>query len=173
VKVRGPADGRPDFLQLLLQAPPDTLPAVSETFRHRVRVRFAECDMQGIVFNAHYLTYFDVLITELWREAVGGWQQMVEQGSDLVVAEVRVRYLAPARFDDELELGAQVARLGNTAVTTRTTVERAADGVLVAEGELRHVCIDPKTGAKQPIPDPIREGLARYAADEAAVTPRA
>lgn len=173
MKVRGPADGRADFLQLLLQGPPDTLPAVSETFRHRVRVRFAECDMQGIVFNAHYLTYFDVLITELWREAVGGWSQMVEQGSDLVLAEVRVRYLAPARFDDELDLGAQVARLGNTALTTRMTVERAADGVLVAEGELRHVCVDPRSGEKQPIPDRIRAGLGRYAAGDSPVSPTA
>jgi acyl-CoA thioester hydrolase len=129
--------------------------------------------MQGIVFNAHYLTYFDVLITELWREAVGGWSQMVEQGSDLVLAEVRVRYLAPARFDDELDLGAQIARLGTTALTTHMTVERAADGVLVAEGELRHVCVDPKSGEKQPIPAPIRAGLAPYAVDGAAVSPRA
>jgi acyl-CoA thioester hydrolase len=160
------------LLQLLLQAGRDTLPAVSETFRHRLRVRFAECDLQGVVFNAHYLTYFDVLITELWREAVGGWSQMVEQGSDLVVAEVRVRYLAPARFDDELDLGAQVARLGNTALTTQMTVERVEDGALVAEGELRHVCVDPRTGAKKPIPRAIRERLAPYLA-EAPLSPRA
>ena len=146
---------------------------MSEIFKHRLRVRFAECDMQGIVFNGHYLTYFDVLITELWREAVGGWAEMVEQGSDLVLAEVRVRYLAPARFDDELDLGARVARLGNTALTTRMTVERAADGVLVAEGELRHVCVDPETGAKQPIPAAIRAGLEPYLVEGAAVSPRA
>jgi acyl-CoA thioesterase FadM len=49
------------------------------------------------------------------------------------------------------------------------TVGRAVDGVLVAEGELRHVCVEPATGAKQPIPDPIRRGLARYLAEEAEV----
>lgn len=134
------------------------------TFKHRLRVRFAECDMQGVVFNAQYLTYFDVLITELWREAVGGWSGMVERGSDLVVAEATVRYKAPGRFDDVLDLGAQVARLGNTAVTTHMTVERADDGVLVAEGELRHVCVDPATGEKKRIPDDIRAGLEAYAA---------
>jgi acyl-CoA thioester hydrolase len=140
---------------------------VSETFRHRLRVRFSECDLQGVVFNAHYLSYFDIVITELWREAVGGWQKMVEAGADLVVAEARVRYHAPARFDDELDLGARVARLGNTAVTTHMTVERA--GELLAEGELRHVCIDPATGAKQPIPDDVRRGLEPYAAPAAQV----
>jgi acyl-CoA thioester hydrolase len=160
------------LLQLLLQPGGDTLRAVNRKFKHRLRVRFSECDLQGVVFNANYLTYFDIVITELWREAVGGWSQMVEQGSDLVVAEARVRYLAPARFDDELDLGAQVARLGDTAVTTHMTVERAADGVLVAEGELRHVCVDPRTGAKKSIPDAVRDGLGPYVVD-GAVTPRA
>jgi acyl-CoA thioester hydrolase len=142
---------------------------VGEQFRHRLRVRFSECDLQGVVFNAHYLSYFDIVITELWREAVGGWQKMVEDGADLVVAEARVRYLVPARFDDELDLGAEVARLGNTAVTTRMTVERVGDGALLAEGELRHVCIDPGSGAKQPIPDEIRRGLMPYVAEAAEV----
>jgi acyl-CoA thioester hydrolase len=145
---------------------------VSATFRHRLRVRFSECDLQGVVFNAHYLTFFDIVITELWREAVGGWSKMVEEGADLVVAEARVRYLAPARFDDELELGARVARLGNTALTTHMTVERAGDGVLLAEGELRHVCVDPATGAKQPIPDAIREGLRPYVVEAVQVAGR-
>ena len=142
---------------------------MGEQFRHRLRVRFSECDLQGVVFNAHYLSYFDIAITELWREAVGGWQKMVEDGADLVVAEARVRYLAPARFDDELDLTAEVARLGNTAVTTRLAVERVGDSALLAEGELRHVCIDPATGAKQPIPDAIRRGLEPYAAPAAEV----
>jgi acyl-CoA thioester hydrolase len=132
-------------------------------------VRFSECDLQGVVFNAHYLSYFDIVITELWREAVGGWSKMVDEGADLVVAEATVRFRAPARFDDELDLTARVARLGNTALTTHMTVERAADGALLAEGELRHVCVDPASGAKQPIPDEIRRGLEPYAEPAAEV----
>jgi len=170
VKVRRGADGRRDLLQLLLQAARDTLPGVGATFTHSLRVRFAECDMQGVVFNAHYLTYFDIVITELWREAVGGWSNMVEHGSDLVVAEATVRFRAPGRFDDELDLEAVVARLGNTAVTTAMTVRRAADDVVVAEGELRHVCVNPATGEKKPIPEEIRAGLRPYLADTAEVT---
>ena len=142
---------------------------MGEQFRHRLRVRFSECDLQGVVFNAHYLSYFDIAITELWREAVGGWSKMVEDGADLVVAEARVRYLSPARFDDELDLGVEVARLGNTALTTRMVVERVGDGALLAEGELRHVCVDPRSGQKKPIPEPIRRGLLPYVADAAEV----
>ncbi len=51
-----------------------------ERFRHRMRVRFNECDPQGVVFYANYLMYFDVAMTEFWREAVGGYTAMIEIG---------------------------------------------------------------------------------------------
>src|SRR5262249_61340495 len=59
---------------------------LSDPFRHRLRVRYNECDPQGVVFNANYLTYFDLTMTELWRQ-LGGYQAMVEAGVDMVVAE--------------------------------------------------------------------------------------
>src|ERR671926_16488 len=62
-------------------------------FRHRLRVRYGECDPQGIVFNANYLAYFDVGITELWRATVGPWQVMVDRGVDMVVAEAGTRFV--------------------------------------------------------------------------------
>ena len=65
-----------------------TVPA----FRHRLRVRYVECDAQGVVFNAHYLAYFDIGITELWREALGSYQDMLDAGVDVVVAEAGVRF---------------------------------------------------------------------------------
>ena len=75
-------------------------------FRHRLRVRYNECDPQGVVFNANYLTYFDITMGELWRE-LGGYQAMVDAGVDMVVAEATIRYLAPLRFDDEIEVVAR------------------------------------------------------------------
>jgi acyl-CoA thioester hydrolase len=132
---------------------------LSEPFRHRLRVRYNECDPQGVVFNANYLTYFDITITELWRE-LGGYQQMVDGGVDVVVAEARVRYLGPLRFDDEFEVLATVARLGETSVTTDLRVDH--DGDPVAEGELRHVFVGSGGGKTAPIPGPIRSGLERY-----------
>jgi acyl-CoA thioester hydrolase len=134
---------------------------VSEPFRHRLRVRYNECDPQGVVFNANYLTYFDITITELWREA-GSYQAMVDAGTDVVVAEARVRYLGPLRFDDEFEVVAQVTRLGETSITTELVVER--DGAPVAEGQLRHVFIESGGGSTAAMPDPVRAGLARYQA---------
>jgi acyl-CoA thioester hydrolase len=133
---------------------------VSEPFRHRLRVRYNECDPQGVVFNANYLTYFDITMGELWRE-LGGYQAMVDAGVDMVVAEATIRYLAPLRFDDELELVARIRRLGDTSMTTELVIEDG--GEPAAEGELRHVFIETGTGRTAPIPDAIRPGLARYA----------
>ena len=132
---------------------------MSDEFRHRLRVRYVECDSQGVVFNAHYLAYFDLVMTELWRE-LGGYQAMLADGVDMVVAEARVRYLAPLRFDDEFELVVRGIRLGNTSMTTDLAVDRG--GEACAEGELRHVFIDPAAGATTPIPDAIRAGLAPW-----------
>jgi acyl-CoA thioester hydrolase len=134
--------------------------ASSGPFRHRIRVRYNECDPQGIVFNGNYLTYFDVAITELWRSA-GGYETMMAAGTDLVVAEARVRYLAPLRFDEEFEVAVTVTRLGETSMSTDFRLERG--GEPVAEGELRHVFVNTDGGATAAIPDRVREGLLPYA----------
>jgi acyl-CoA thioester hydrolase len=139
-------------------------------YEHRLRVRFGECDPQGVVFNANYLLYFDVAYTELWRDAFGSWDVMVEQGVDLVVAEVRQRWRSPARFDEELDVGLTLTRLGKTAITT--AFEMKAGERLVLEGEIRHVVIDPKDGAKIPMPGWLREGLEPYAEEAPASAER-
>src|SRR6185312_6069715 len=91
---------------------------MAESFVHELRVRYGECDPQGIVFNANYLLYFDVAFTELWREAVGPWLEMVDRGFDAVVAHADIDFRAPARYDDLLSLTARVVGLGRTAITT-------------------------------------------------------
>ena len=124
-------------------------------------MRYGECDPQGIVFNANYLLYFDVAFTELWRAAVGPWQDMVERGVDAVVAEANLVYRAPARFDDELQLQARITRLGATAITTEIDVLRSQE--LLVAGKLRHVCVSTDTWNKIDLPDWVRRGLQRYA----------
>ena len=132
-------------------------------FRHRLRVRYSECDQQNIVFNGHYLFYFDIAMTELWREALGPYQEMVtEHGVDMVVAEVSIRYLAPLCFDEEFDLVAEITRLGNTSMVTAIAADR--DGTVTAEGDIRHVFVAPGTHDKAPIPDGVRAALERYAA---------
>jgi len=132
---------------------------------HELRVRYAECDPQGVVFNSRYLEYFDIGLTELWREAFGSYEGvMVEHGVDLVVAEAGLRYRAPLRFDDVFEVKVSLARLGTTAMTTH--IELYRDGALVTEGELRHVFVLRGTAEKTPIPEAVRSALSRYVWEE-------
>lgn len=134
-------------------------------FRHTLRVRFQECDPQGVVYFARYPEYYDLTITELWREAFGSYGAMVADGTDLVVAEQRVRYLAPALFDDLIDVDVTVDRLGDTSMLSSYTVTRA--GELLVEGDFRHVFIEVATKAKKTIPDEIRSVLAGYASGDA------
>ena len=79
-------------------------------FFHTLRVRWAEVDRQGIVFNGHYLTYFDVAITEYWRAIGVPYPAITDRwGSDLFVVKASVEYHAPAHYDDVLDIGVRVA----------------------------------------------------------------
>jgi acyl-CoA thioester hydrolase len=142
---------------------------VSRVFRHRIRVRYGECDPQGVVFNANYLAYFDVVLTEWWREAFGSYQAMLEGGADMVVAESRIVFRSSAVFDDEIDFDVRAARIGTTSLQSR--IDAHVGDRMVVEGEIRHVFIDPETKAKRPMPDDIRAGLEPYLAAEPAPAP--
>lgn len=138
---------------------------MGRTFTHRLRVRYGECDPQGVVFNANYFMYFDVALTELWREAIGPYAAMVEAGTDMVVADARARYLAPAGFDDELDVEVRVTHLGTTSLLTRMDVRR--ESTLVVEGEMRHVFVEPGTKRKAEIPADVRGALEAFVVSSA------
>jgi acyl-CoA thioester hydrolase len=132
---------------------------MSTPFTHRLRVRYSECDAQGVVFNGHYLFFYDVALNELWRDRIGPYQEMIDRGVDLVVAEATTRFLASARFDEELDIEMRVKHLGTTSMIIQP-VFRVGER-LVADGEVRHVFVDPATMRKTPMPDDIREALSR------------
>jgi acyl-CoA thioester hydrolase len=138
---------------------------MAEPFRHRLRVRWSECDLQGVVFYPHYLAYLDHTVTELWREAIGPYTEMIpSHGVDMVVAEAGMRYRGSARFDDELDIAASITRLGETSITTSFRIERVGDGTLLTEAELRHVFVDPTDFSKREMPAKVRTALERFAA---------
>src|SRR4051794_21675602 len=105
-------------------------------FTHQLRVRYSECDQQGVVFNGNYLFYYDVAVTELWRAKIGPYQDMIDSGYDLVVAQARLRFVEGARFDEELDIAMPVKHLGTTSMIIEPTF-RVADR-LIADGEVRH-----------------------------------
>lgn len=130
---------------------------MGEPLRHQLRVRYGECDLQGVVFNAHYLAYFDNSINELLRAACGSYRSIIEQGIDVVVAEAQLRFRAAARFEDELTLEVAISRLGTTGITTSHRILR--DGEPLVDGTLRHVLVNLSTMTKTPIPDWLRGRL--------------
>jgi len=128
---------------------------------HRLRVRYNECDAQGHVFNANYFAYFDVALTELWRETLGSYEALIADGLDMVVAETGARFRAPAHFDDELEITLEVERLGNTSMVSAIGISR--DGETLAEGRIVHIFVRAnRLGEKAPIPDHVRRILQPY-----------
>jgi acyl-CoA thioester hydrolase len=126
-------------------------------FRHDLRVRYGECDPQGIVFNANYLAYVDVVLTEIWREAMGSYDKLLETGVDTVVGEVNMRFLAPGRFDDLLTIEGGFDGLGTTSTTLKLWFRRGSE--LLVEADVRYVFVDLETWEKAPIPEAVREGL--------------
>ncbi|WP_067472174.1 acyl-CoA thioesterase [Actinomadura hibisca] len=138
---------------------------MGDVFTHRIRVRYSECDAQGVVFNGQYLFLYDVAVTELWREVVGDYAAMIEGGHDLVVAESRLRYRQGARFDELLDVSLPVAKLGTTSLVVRPEF-RVGDR-LIADGEVRHVFVDPHTMAKKEMPADVRTALEPYVVADA------
>jgi acyl-CoA thioester hydrolase len=133
-----------------------------------LRVRYVECDMQGHVFNGHYLTWFDIAHTEALRAATGlSYPELVSaHGVDFVVAESGVKYLAPAYYDDLLEIAVTFEPLTTSSLTSRFAVTR--DTTPIATGFLRHVCVDSKDYKKTPWPDMVRGALEPYVGEPAA-----
>jgi acyl-CoA thioester hydrolase len=134
--------------------------AAGAPFRYRLRVRYAECDRQGHVFNSHYFAYFDVAMTELWRAAIGNYDLMVERGVDVVVGEAQARFRRAARFDDEIDVEAAIERLGRSGITIAFRVLRGSEPLV--DGRLMYVCVDARELTSTPIPGWLREALAPW-----------
>ncbi len=135
-------------------------------FRHRypLRVRWAEVDMQGVVFNGHYLTYCDVCVTEYWR-AIGLRypEDIISQGSDTFVRKATLEYHAGAVYDDELEICGRTARLGRSSLRFVIGIYRKGQTAEpLIEGELIYVNADPVAKKALPWPESIREKIRRF-----------
>lgn len=128
-------------------------------FRHELRVRWNECDPQGIVFNANYVTYVDLTVTELWRGLFGGYADFVARNdTDLVVAEIALRFRGSARFDDVIGVTLDPVLTSASSITTGIAIDRA--GEMLVEGTVRHVCVDATELTKRQAPDELRAALA-------------
>jgi len=111
------------------------------SFRCTLRVRYAETDQMGIVYHANYFTWFEIARTEYMRSLGQSYRQIEELGIMLPVAEVSCRYLAPAHYDDELEIVIALTSIGAASLCFSYRVLRAADGVLLALGQTKQAFV--------------------------------
>ena len=135
------------------------------SFFHPLRVRWAEVDRQDVVFNGNYLLYFDVAITEYWRALIGGREAQYQDKlaawmHNIYVAKATVEYHASARFDDMLDIGVRLARLGRSSMRFVPEIYRGDEHLIT--GELIYVYKDPATQASAPVPDELRALMASF-----------
>ena len=132
----------------------------STDFRHTLRVYWEDTDAGGVVFFANYLKYFERARTE-WLRALGFGQQQLrsDTGAVFVVADTSVRYIAPARLDDELQVSVQVLEAGRATMTILQQARR--DGELLAESRIRIGCVDAGTFRPRRIPNELLQRVHR------------
>ncbi len=130
-------------------------------FFHPLRVRWAEVDMQKIVFNAHYLMYFDTAISDYWRALALPYEEAMHSlGGDLYVKKAAIEYHGSARFDDRLDVALRCARVGNSSIVFTGAIFRA--DTLLITAELVYVFADPASQKSRPVPAALRAILTGF-----------
>ena len=124
------------------------------------RVWFSDTDAQGIVYYGRYLPYFDHARTEYHRHLgiTGAWIP----GRDFVMRASSVEYLAPARFDDLIEIFVRLARVGRTSATFECAAYRAEDELLMVTATQTLVLVDLEERRAHPIPSQYRDAFVAF-----------
>jgi YbgC/YbaW family acyl-CoA thioester hydrolase len=127
----------------------------------RLRVRWAEVDMQKIVFNGHYLMYFDTAVAGYWRALAMPYHESMEllQG-DMFVRKATVEYEGSARYDDVCDVGIRCARIGTSSMVFEAAVFRGQQRLV--HGELVYVFADPASQTSRPVPPALRALLEDF-----------
>lgn len=135
-------------------------------FRHRMplRVRWAEIDRQGVVFNAHYLLYADVCVTEYWRAVGLRYPADFEPlGSDLYVRKATVDYRSAALYDDDLDVCGRIARIGGTSLQFSVGMFRRGETeVPLVTADLVYVYVDAATKTPRRVDDVLRAKIRAF-----------
>lgn len=136
---------------------------------HRLRVRWAEVDVQSVVFNAHYLTYFDTAVTEYWRALGVVYAQLFhELGGDVFVKKAALEFHASAEMDDFLDVGLCCQHIGNSSMRFVGGIFRG-DQLLIS-AEIVYVFAHPTERRALPLPQTLRDLLGSFERGEDMVT---
>jgi acyl-CoA thioester hydrolase len=138
------------------------------TFRHALRVRWAEVDRQGVVFNPQYFAYFDLAVTEYWRTlGVRYPEDLAAHGSDTFAVAARAEFHGSAGYDDELEVCCRVARIGRSSMQFLFAIYRREEHLTSGEIVYVNASAGSAVGAERrsvPWPDSVKDAVLRFEA---------
>ena len=141
------------------------MPKSEFKFSTTIRVRWMECDAQGIVFNGAYMGYLEIAQAEYFRNLGFSIYRIAQRGYfDSAVVKADLEFKAPARVDEELELFARVARIGNTSLTLKVEIYPEGSDRLLTTIETVYVGFHPNSETTRPVPDAIRALVDHYEA---------
>lgn len=128
-------------------------------YEHRLRIRYAECDMQQVVFNAHYLAYCDDAVDCWMRGALGG--DLHSKGFDCMVKRAEITWVKGATFGHDIVIRLGVTKIGVTSF--EVLAEGFIDGELKSfEANLLYVSTVPGEAKATPVPSHVREAFSIY-----------
>jgi acyl-CoA thioester hydrolase len=119
----------------------------------RLRVRFSETDLMGIVHHASYVSYMEVARIEWLRRRGVAYADWAAHGVHLPVVELSVQYRAPVRFDDEIDVHVVLTEVGAASVRFTYQLVRASDGTLCTVGSTRLACLDAQLALRRISPE--------------------
>lgn len=121
-----------------------------------VRVYYEDTDSGGVVYHTNYLKFLERTRTELLR-SFGFEQDKLKEQVNIIFAvrNINVDYLKPARFNDLLQVGAMIKRLGPASIVFNQTISRESDNSLLCQAEVKIACLTADTLRPYPIPDNI------------------
>jgi acyl-CoA thioester hydrolase len=132
-------------------------------FLHSLRVRYAEIDGQKIVFNAHYLTFLSVALMEYLRNIKLNYYEISKNYEfDVALVKITLEYLAPAFFDEILDIGVKVIELGNSSLKINYEIFKSGSSDPIFIANAIYVNFNTKTKKSQIIPNHIREKITHF-----------
>ena len=135
-------------------------------FYYSFRVRYSEVDAQGIVFNAHYLTYFDTAMTEYLRNIGYDYQSEVKRtNEDFHTVKTLVEYLNPIKFDDIIDVCIRVKKIGRSSLTFLLEIHPKEKNNILASGEVIWVNANQKTNKSVHLSDSLCKKIRDHEVD--------
>jgi len=129
--------------------------------------RYVEVDQQGVVFNGHYLTWFDEAVTGFFDHLGASYPDLMSAGLDMQLVHTEIDYAAPVRWRDTVRVAVTCERVGTTSFTIGFAVHRSRDGgdlvdeTVAVRGRNVYVVVSTEDWTKRPVPDALRTALAQ------------